>query len=125
MSEVKIFSFEEVQKHNTEDDLWMVIDGKVYDCTKFLPEHPGGEEVVVDCGGIDATQAFDDIGHSDDAREQLKDLYIGDIDPESIPQEVKSANASASSSGESQLPLILAIVAVLVAIAGYLLTQKK
>ncbi|GMM35340.1 Cyb5 protein [Saccharomycopsis crataegensis] len=126
MSEVKIFSFEEVAKHNTADDLWMVIDGKVYDCTKFLPEHPGGEEVVIDCGGIDASQPFDDIGHSEDARDMLKDLYIGDIDPASLP--VTSGDSSsnkAAGSGGSSLPLILTILVALIAAAYFVLNNQQ
>lgn len=59
MSGAKVFTYEELSQHNKEDDLWMAIDGKVYDCTKFLEEHPGGEEVMTDCGGIDATGPFD------------------------------------------------------------------
>ncbi|ODV58160.1 Cyb5p, partial [Ascoidea rubescens DSM 1968] len=89
----KIFTFEEIEAHNTRDDLWMVIEGKVYDCTSFLDEHPGGEEVMIDCGGIDATGPFDDIGHSEDAREMLEPLLIGIIDPTSV---AKNSSAAAS-----------------------------
>jgi L-lactate dehydrogenase (cytochrome) len=35
-------SAKEVQKHNKFRDLWLVIDGTVYDFTEFAPEHPGG-----------------------------------------------------------------------------------
>ncbi len=35
-----VYSLEEVSKHNTRDDLWMIYKGKVYDCTSFLDEHP-------------------------------------------------------------------------------------
>ena len=33
-------SLEEVAKHNTDGDCWVVIDGIVYDLSKFLKEHP-------------------------------------------------------------------------------------
>lgn len=125
MSEVKIYTLEDVAQHNTEDDLWMVINGKVYDCTKFLPEHPGGEEVVIDCGGTDATDAFEDIGHSEEAREQLEPLYIGDLDPASVPVKVVKSS-SGSSDGGSQLPLIITLlVALLAAVAYYVLVLQK
>jgi cytochrome b involved in lipid metabolism len=39
---MKVFTFEEVAKHNTTEDCWVVIHGRVFDLTKFLQEHPGG-----------------------------------------------------------------------------------
>ncbi|KAJ1900461.1 hypothetical protein LPJ66_001448 [Kickxella alabastrina] len=80
MSEVKTFTSEHVAEHNTRKDIWVSIHGKVYDVSKFLDEHPGGEEVILECAGLDATEAFDDIGHSEDARELLKDFYVGELD---------------------------------------------
>jgi L-lactate dehydrogenase (cytochrome) len=34
----------EVAKHSSLDDCWIVVNGKVYDLTKFAPNHPGGAE---------------------------------------------------------------------------------
>jgi len=45
------FTPEEVKKHNTKSDIWFSIGGKVYDVTKFLDEHPGGEEVLLEQAG--------------------------------------------------------------------------
>lgn len=39
----------------------------------------GGEEVLLDVGGQDATEAFEDVGHSDEAREILEGLLIGKL----------------------------------------------
>ena len=39
----------------------------------------GGEEVLLDIGGQDATEAFEDVGHSDEAREILNGLLVGDL----------------------------------------------
>jgi cytochrome b involved in lipid metabolism len=38
---MKTFSKEEIQKHNKENDCWIIIDNKVYDTTGFLDDHPG------------------------------------------------------------------------------------
>jgi hypothetical protein len=41
--EVRIFTKAEVAKHDTVNDCWMIINGKVYDVTPFVDEHPGGD----------------------------------------------------------------------------------
>lgn len=40
-------------------------------------QHPGGDEVMLGEGGRDATEAFEDVGHSDEAREILAKYYVG------------------------------------------------
>ncbi|KAI7851105.1 cytochrome b5-like heme/steroid binding domain-containing protein [Circinella umbellata] len=113
MSEVKLFSYEEVAKHNTRNDLWMIVSGKVYDITPFVDEHPGGEEVLIDEGAKDATGPFDDVGHSDDARELLEKYYVGDVDPASEPVTIQSATNTVASSSAPQGNALRIIVPVL------------
>ncbi|CAG9576464.1 conserved hypothetical protein [Leishmania major strain Friedlin] len=50
---------QEVATHNTPDDLWIVIRNVVYDCTAFQRYHPGGEKLLLACGGRDATAVYD------------------------------------------------------------------
>ncbi|KAF8305921.1 peroxisomal acyl-CoA-dehydrogenase [Clavulina sp. PMI_390] len=56
----KEFTLEEVAKHNNHGDLWIVIDSKVYDLSKFAAIHPGGVSVLLDdeVAGKDATEVF-------------------------------------------------------------------
>lgn len=42
-----------------------------------IRQHPGGEEVLLDEAGRDATEAFEDVGHSDEAHGLLKGFEIG------------------------------------------------
>jgi len=73
----KIIQFEELKQHNDTKSLWLAIHDQVYDVTPFIEEHPGGEEVLMEQAGGYATEAFEDVGHSTDARELMKKYHIG------------------------------------------------
>lgn len=45
--------------------------------TSYLDDHPGGAEVMLEVAGEDATNMFEDIGHSTDARSEMKKYEIG------------------------------------------------
>ncbi|XP_006809999.1 cytochrome b5, partial [Neolamprologus brichardi] len=66
---VKYYRLAEIEKQNSFKSTWIIIHNKVYDVTKFLEEHPGGEEVLREQAGGNATESFEDVGHSTDARE--------------------------------------------------------
>ncbi|CDO96427.1 unnamed protein product [Kluyveromyces dobzhanskii CBS 2104] len=121
----KLLSYKEVSEHNTADDLWMIIDGKVYDCTGFVEEHPGGDEILVDLGGQDATGPFEDIGHSEDAIKLLEPMYVGDVDTTSEPVAVEAVEMSsaATTGGEGNGLMIIALIAVFLGIAYYYFSQ--
>ena len=52
-------SWEEVARHSSREDCWVVVDSVVYDMTSFLSAHPGGEAMVLDsAAGGDATEIF-------------------------------------------------------------------
>ncbi|KAF9582394.1 hypothetical protein BGW38_000262 [Lunasporangiospora selenospora] len=67
-----------VAKHTAEDDCWIIHSGKVYDCTKFLKEHPGGADSILMNAGEDCTEDFDAI-HSTNAKNMLNKFYIGEL----------------------------------------------
>lgn len=47
----KQFTKEEIEKHNKEDDCWLVIDNTVYDVTSVLKWHPGGVHPIMGHAG--------------------------------------------------------------------------
>lgn len=56
-SELKKFTWDEVHSHRSENDCWMVIKGKVYDVTSWIPKHPGGN-LLMNGAGRDATPIY-------------------------------------------------------------------
>lgn len=52
-------SEDELSKHNSADDLWVSLKGKVYDLTEFANKHPGGPGIILAYAGKDATRAFE------------------------------------------------------------------
>lgn len=113
----KTFTAEQVAEHNTRDDLWIIYEGKVYDVTQYLDEHPGGEEVILDCAGADSTDAFNDIGHSEDAKEMLTNLYVGDL----IGGVKSKVDAKNKASNDSNTLLIVAGAVAVVIVAYFLI----
>ncbi|XP_028288993.1 cytochrome b5-like [Parambassis ranga] len=79
---VKYYRLAEVEEQNSFKSTWIIIHNKVYDVTKFLEEHPGGEEVLREQAGGDATESFEDVGHSTDAREMASSMVIGELHPD-------------------------------------------
>ncbi|XP_075045205.1 cytochrome b5 type B [Mixophyes fleayi] len=115
-SQVTYYTLEDVRKRNCAKELWLVIHGKVYDITRFVEEHPGGEEVLFEQAGSDATESFEDVGHSLDAREMLKQYYLGDLHPDDCKNRSKKddlTNASSSSSSSWSNWLIPAIAVLI------------
>ncbi|KAM9302019.1 cytochrome b5 type B [Gastrophryne carolinensis] len=109
------YTLEEVNKRNSAKELWLVIHGKVYDITRFVEEHPGGEEVLFEQAGSDATESFEDVGHSIDARDMLKQYYIGDLHPDDCKNGSKkdvliTTSSSSSSSWSNWLIPAMAVV---------------
>jgi cytochrome b involved in lipid metabolism len=51
---------DEVARHRSEDDAWMVIRGKVYNVTPYLRFHPGGIPQLKRAFGTDGTALFDE-----------------------------------------------------------------
>jgi hypothetical protein len=53
-----LYTRDEVAVHNTADDCWLIISGRVYDVTSWIADHPGGSRVVSAQAGLDVSQLF-------------------------------------------------------------------
>lgn len=73
------FTRNDVADHFDFGDCYVIIGDFVYDVTSFLEQHPGGMSVIVEFAGGDATTAFEDMGHSDEARALLDGLKVGKL----------------------------------------------
>lgn len=47
-----------VAEHDDEDDLWIIVHGRVFDLTDYVDDHPGGAAKLLKYAGKDGTDAF-------------------------------------------------------------------
>ncbi|KAG0455112.1 hypothetical protein HPP92_024082 [Vanilla planifolia] len=129
---LKKYSLSEIASHTSKDDCWLIIHGKVYDVTSFLVDHPGGDDVLLQAAANgDATESFEDVGHSTTATSLMVNFLIGAIDGHELagdssvsdkaPQERKLAESSTSFTDILFPVLILALAFA----AWYYLTYIK
>ena len=55
LAALPVVTLDDVARHQTPADYWLVVDGLVLDLTRFLPMHPGGEQILHQWAGKDAT----------------------------------------------------------------------
>ncbi|KAJ9199863.1 hypothetical protein DTO164E3_4320 [Paecilomyces variotii] len=81
----------DIAKHDSKDSCWVIVHGKAYDVTEFLPEHPGGQKIILKYAGKDATEEFDPIHPPDTLDKYLdKSKHLGEVDMETVEQEEKA-----------------------------------
>ena len=69
------FTMTQVRANNTARSCWTVIDGVVYDLTKWISNHPGGSGAILFLCGTDGTNAFS-AQHQNQARPAIRlDTY--------------------------------------------------
>eukprot|EP00419_Tripos_fusus_P024000 CAMPEP_0172720092 /NCGR_PEP_ID=MMETSP1074-20121228/76094_1 /TAXON_ID=2916 /ORGANISM="Ceratium fusus, Strain PA161109" /LENGTH=168 /DNA_ID=CAMNT_0013545529 /DNA_START=76 /DNA_END=582 /DNA_ORIENTATION=+ len=128
-NELKLITPEEVAKHDSENDCWMVMHKLVFNLPKqFLDDHPGGPDVVSCLAGKDATCDFEDIAHSDSARDWANKYIIGYM--EGIDDDIKMAKRIPKTSelkskpgggGEGLMILLSVLVVGFAAVAYFVL----
>ncbi|OAV85655.1 hypothetical protein PTTG_30363 [Puccinia triticina 1-1 BBBD Race 1] len=96
----------EITKHNNPRSCWVVIHKQAYDLTDFLPEHPGGQAIILKYAGKDATLAYEPIHPPGTIEEYLDKKHhkgpVPDADLQSLQPE--PPNTKPAENGEAQLP---------------------
>ncbi len=81
--EARTYTSEEVAKHNSLQDCWMAIEGKVYDLSTYVPEHPTPPSVLAPWCGKEATLGMRTKGYGSDhsryAWSALAEYLIGEL----------------------------------------------
>ncbi|KAJ4769603.1 Cytochrome B5-like protein [Rhynchospora pubera] len=72
------YTNEQVSKHNTRTDCWIIVKDKVYDVTSYVEEHPGGD-AILNNAGRDSTQGFYGPQHATRVFDMVDEFYIGDL----------------------------------------------
>ena len=117
----KTLTLAEVAAHDREEDCYLIIGNertggaKVYDVTKYLDEHPGGDAVLLELAGKYADDMFEDIGHSTNARQQLKEFLVGTLD---ATEEELAALRAPTHTGNGDSFLLVAVAGALIAAVG-------
>ena len=81
-----VYTLEQVAAHNKVDDCWMVIQGRVYDFSSYIPSHPAPPGVMTPWCGTEATEGMMTKGygrdHSPAAWEMMASHQIGTLNDE-------------------------------------------
>jgi cytochrome b involved in lipid metabolism len=83
--ELRKITAEELRVHNKsgdgnkiQDDIWVMVNGKVYDLSKFYRKHPGGPELIEEYAGKDGTKSFKEAGHPASAKKEMEEYLVGE-----------------------------------------------
>jgi len=104
----KQFTVEEVKQHNKPNDLFIIVDGNVFDVTVFKNEHPGGKKILERVAGKDATAQFWKYHNEGVLTKYKSKLMVGSL-------EGKAPEPAAKKEEESPKPVVKATPALVTA----------
>lgn len=77
----RTYTGKEIAEHSSRESCWIIVHGKVYDVTEFLPEHPGGSKIILKYAGKDATAEYDPIHPPNAITDNLPpEKHLGSVD---------------------------------------------
>jgi 4-hydroxysphinganine ceramide fatty acyl 2-hydroxylase len=100
---IRIYTAEDVASHKTASSCWITRGRKVYDVSAFLPDHPGGDDLILKHAGRDIETVMknpEEHDHSDSAYEMMEEYLIGRL----------GSDDSIVRDGKQQVNMILCIV---------------
>eukprot|EP01052_Picozoa_sp_SAG31_P008344 SAG31_NODE_419_length_15872_cov_21.857985_13_plen_412_part_00 len=95
-----VYSMEEVAKHNSSGDTWMVISGKVYDVSEFMDIHPGGAGMLKMVAGKDATMHFEELHKPEILTSIAAEYLIGTVGDTSVTEAAPETSAAPAAAGK-------------------------
>lgn len=99
----KQFTRQEIEKHDSESDCWIVVDGKVYDATSVLSWHPGGKAAITSHAGRVHQETSDEFAsiHDDFAYQKLQECALGVVTEKAASFIKNNAEAAAKEKAEA------------------------
>ncbi|KIY45038.1 oxidoreductase [Fistulina hepatica ATCC 64428] len=79
---IRVYTEEDVAEHNNLASCWVIRDGKIYDVTAFLADHPGGDDMILNHAGRSVGDVMRDKlehEHSDAAYDILRQYMVGKL----------------------------------------------
>jgi len=77
------YTLAQVAEHASDADCWMAIEGKVYDLSTYLPQHPAPPSVITSWCGKEATEGMRTKGYGRDHSQAgwalLEQFLIGEL----------------------------------------------
>jgi len=85
---LKKYKMQEVAAHDKREDLWICVDGRAYDVTKYVDKHPGGFLPLLNMAGKDCTDVFANYHAAKVYKHMLPAYLVGEITDYAVPAHV-------------------------------------
>ncbi|XP_052796353.1 E3 ubiquitin-protein ligase HERC2-like isoform X2 [Mya arenaria] len=106
LEDVQIIRRADLENHNKDGGMWIILHGKVYDVQDFKIKAPCGRDVLIETAGRDATVEFENAHHSLAAREMMQAFYVGQyVEPEKDMIQLTDTSSASSPLMDSERTL--------------------